>query len=236
MVGLLLILGLSFLCFLRQILPDYLNLVAFSLIVPSAGIIASYLELKKFGLGLFEAVLDFGVCFALIVFLPHLALVFLGVTFIFGFTFSGNIKFLLLNLFSFSSLGFVSLGSLFFLTARDFEILMVILGAVVFDTFSYFGGKIFGRNQLVPSISPNKTAEGFLFGCLGHFIFVYMYGQQNWFLFGATAVYFFSDLLKSKVKRALGIKDFGKILYEHGGILDRFDTHLGGFIFLRGFV
>lgn len=73
---------------------------------------------------------------------------------------------------------------------------------------AYFVGKAFGTHKLAPTISPGKTVEGGLGGMIGSVI-----GQ-------------FGDLAMSTIKRTVGIKDFGKILPGHGGILDRFDSFL----------
>ena len=73
---------------------------------------------------------------------------------------------------------------------------------------AYFVGKAFGTHKLAPTISPGKTVEGGLGGMIGSVI-----GQLG-------------DLAMSTIKRTVGIKDFGKILPGHGGILDRFDSFL----------
>lgn len=120
------------------------------------------------------------------------------------------------------------------------------------DTCAYFIGSIFGKHQLCPKISPKKTIEGAVGGIAGGAIgalIVYLFfdlfgifGAQ----FGLTfeglglstaqivAVYVVigvlgpivtqvGDLLASMVKRYCGIKDYSRILGEHGGIMDRFD-------------
>lgn len=73
---------------------------------------------------------------------------------------------------------------------------------------AYFVGKAFGTHKLAPTISPGKTVEGGLGGMIGSVI-----GQLG-------------DLAMSTIKRTVGIKDFGKILPGHGGVLDRFDSFL----------
>jgi phosphatidate cytidylyltransferase len=115
----------------------------------------------------------------------------------------------------------------------------------VTDVFAYFAGSLFGRNKLVPSISPKKTIEGAIggiLGCMGILaLFFWLFVGKGWpvevsplanLLFGmalglvcgATAQ--FGDWLASAVKRYCGVKDFGNVLPGHGGVLDRFDSVL----------
>ncbi len=104
------------------------------------------------------------------------------------------------------------------------------------DVFAYFGGKALGKHALAPSISPNKTWEGFFFGYLGSMIG----GLLVWYLFpydsGLTLIYLLpmavlvatfgpiGDLLESKLKRKAGVKDSSTLLPGHGGFFDRFDA------------
>ena len=108
------------------------------------------------------------------------------------------------------------------------------------DIFAYFIGKGFGRHKLAKTLSPNKTVEGSLGGLLLTVIIMTavfaIYSNKN----GLSINYFklvlvlivsivlgqFGDLSMSTVKRIVGIKDYGKILPGHGGILDRFDSLL----------
>jgi phosphatidate cytidylyltransferase len=115
----------------------------------------------------------------------------------------------------------------------------------VTDVFAYFSGSLFGRNKLVPNISPKKTIEGGiggLLGCMGimalwFVLFVgkgwpvevsttqnLVFGLGTGLICGAAAQ--FGDWLASAVKRWCGIKDFGSVLPGHGGVLDRFDSVL----------
>jgi len=120
----------------------------------------------------------------------------------------------------------------------DFKYLLLgsILLIWVSDISAYFVGKSIGKRKLMPSVSPGKTREGFLgagmctilssyilYAWLGHFSFSQWTGLGCivWLLGSA------GDLVESKMKRIIGIKDSGNILPGHGGFLDRFD----GFIF-----
>lgn len=114
-------------------------------------------------------------------------------------------------------------------------VLMTIAVAVAADTGAFFVGRSFGRHQLAPRISPNKTWEGF-FGGLA-FGTAVATGAAVWLLelpwwYGAgggillTLVGALGDLLESQFKRWLGLKDISQLLPGHGGIFDRVDSIL----------
>lgn len=119
-------------------------------------------------------------------------------------------------------------------------LIFVILGCTINDVAAYSVGKAFGTHKLAPTISPGKTVEGGLGGMIGSVIlmslFAFLYSnrtgtaiQYGWlilYLFLASVIGQFGDLAMSTIKRTVGIKDFGKILPGHGGILDRFDSFL----------
>ena len=106
------------------------------------------------------------------------------------------------------------------------------------DTCAYFSGYFFGKRKLCPEISPKKTVEGAIGGVFGDvilccvlaLIFIKVTGYAvNWisfviFLPVGAVVAIFGDLCASIIKRQFGIKDYGKIMPGHGGIMDRFDS------------
>ncbi len=106
------------------------------------------------------------------------------------------------------------------------------------DTGAYFSGRRFGKNKLAVHVSPGKTWEGVIGGGLFSFIFalsVLSYLSVSlavpMFVFAAAlgAIALFSvygDLFESVMKRQVGLKDSGKILPGHGGVLDRIDSLL----------
>lgn len=108
------------------------------------------------------------------------------------------------------------------------------------DVAAYLAGRRFGKHKLVPKVSPNKTVEGSLAGVvfavlvmlLGGILLEYFevvtinYPLLVIYSLLASVVGQFGDLAMSAVKRVCGIKDFGNLLPGHGGILDRFDSHL----------
>jgi phosphatidate cytidylyltransferase len=108
------------------------------------------------------------------------------------------------------------------------------------DIFAYFTGRFLGKHKLIPAVSPKKTVEGAIGGivfCVGS-VALYGFILERFFISGRNANYvvlaisavFMSvvsqvgDLIMSVIKRHYGIKDYGKLLPGHGGILDRFDS------------
>ena len=107
-------------------------------------------------------------------------------------------------------------------------IILVVIGA---DVGAYFGGSAFKGPKIAPSISPNKTWSGFISGVIfgaivglitGHFMGL----AKSFSLFLALPVIVFSvvgDFLESGIKRHFNVKDTGKLMPGHGGLLDRLD-------------
>ena len=107
------------------------------------------------------------------------------------------------------------------------------------DSAAYFAGMNLGKRKLAPTVSPNKTVEGAIGGILGAILvtIIFMmfdstvalpYGIYRMSVF---AIFFsiagqFGDLLESSIKRHFGVKDSGKFIPGHGGVLDRFDSML----------
>jgi phosphatidate cytidylyltransferase len=103
------------------------------------------------------------------------------------------------------------------------------------DTGAYLFGRAFGKNKLFERISPNKTWEGSIgggiFTLIGAMVIQYFWGHFSvpvW-IGAALLISIFAnlgDLMESAFKRNAGVKDSGKIMPGHGGILDRFDAIL----------
>jgi phosphatidate cytidylyltransferase len=111
----------------------------------------------------------------------------------------------------------------------------VLVGTFLGDTGAYFGGRMFGRRPLAPSISPNKTVEGLLIGMACAVIGVWVAGRYQEWLPGTHALVLgvgvalvapVGDLFESFIKREAHIKDSGGLFGAHGGALDRLDAVL----------
>lgn len=134
-------------------------------------------------------------------------------------------------------------------------VLLAVGISTVSDAAAYFIGSALGKKKIFPKISPKKTYAGFFGGIFGgalggiivylifelgsfptHIIFTFtgLFNGKKWAaillyaLVGAIMAVFseIGDLAASRVKRQLGIKDYGKILGSHGGIMDRIDSIL----------
>jgi len=131
--------------------------------------------------------------------------------------------------------------ALIHLHAVDPILVLAVMSMVwVADIVAYFSGRAFGRRKLAPQISPGKTWEGAAGAALG----VVAYGalvvlvwhggisgwsgsNVLWALSGLvlfTAVSILGDLFESLLKRQAGVKDSGRLLPGHGGVLDRIDS------------
>lgn len=134
-------------------------------------------------------------------------------------------------------------------------LVLALGGAWLADTGAYFIGSVFGRAKLCPAISPKKTVVGFIGGIVtdviffGAFCAVYNSIMSakgiaigiNWFAVVIIAMVCavlgtLGDLAASVLKRQTGIKDYGKIMPGHGGVLDRFDSVLLVLPFFTAFV
>lgn len=108
------------------------------------------------------------------------------------------------------------------------------------DTFAYFAGLAFGKHKLAPKVSPKKTIEGSIGGICGNVVcgllFAFVmdrflnsgigYGAMVILALCCAVVAQVGDLSFSLIKREFGVKDYGKLFLEHGGVLDRFDSVL----------
>ena len=124
-----------------------------------------------------------------------------------------------------------SLGSFEFGCAM---IWVMFIGTWASDTFAYFVGSAIGSHKLCPTISPNKTVEGFLGSVVGTTAAVAGLGvffslpvaEMAGLGFCISLLATLGDLVESVAKRYTGIKDSGNIIPGHGGVWDRFDSVL----------
>jgi phosphatidate cytidylyltransferase len=107
-----------------------------------------------------------------------------------------------------------------------------VLVAQISDVLQYVWGKLFGRHKIAPTISPNKTWEGFV----GGIVSATLIGAGLWWATPFTLLQsagmslvialmgFCGGLVMSAIKRDRGVKDYGNMIEGHGGVMDRIDS------------
>lgn len=135
----------------------------------------------------------------------------------------------------------IGLGLAHLLLLRDIPlngrlaIFTVLLAIFAGDIAAFFAGRLLGRHKLAPAISPGKTWEGFVAGTAATVFvaFVALYKQDyvsigDSLILGAVIAIAgpVGDLFESALKRDMQVKDSGRILGGHGGVLDRLDAPL----------
>ena len=139
--------------------------------------------------------------------------------------------------FSFSNLIIISFFSLIEILLMSnglnlFLYLVLLISSM--DVFAYLGGKLLGNIKIIPKISNGKTVEGTLIGLISTVFISFMIKDLInldtlsslllGFVIGILS--FFGDMFESFVKRTTGIKDSGKLIPGHGGLMDRFDGYI----------
>lgn len=160
---------------------------------------------------------------------------------------SDNFKFnQILLLISYSTFFVVIAKSFLTIYTIDNLIWFMLIATYGCDTFAYLCGRFFGKHKLNERVSPKKTIEGSIGGCLfgtllatlySHF-FISQLGLVNTIVvaFALTIFGQLGDLSFSAIKRNFKIKDFSNLLPGHGGILDRIDSLIFNFIILAFFI
>jgi phosphatidate cytidylyltransferase len=137
--------------------------------------------------------------------------------------------------------GWIGLGLAYLLLLREipdngtlavFTVLLAVWGG---DTAAFFAGRLLGRHKLAPTISPGKTWEGFVAGTAAtvFIAFVALYKQDYVAIWESIVLGLviavaapLGDLFESALKRDMQVKDSGRLLGGHGGMLDRLDAPL----------
>lgn len=120
-----------------------------------------------------------------------------------------------------------------------YKLMLVFIVSWVCDSMAYVVGSLIGKHKLIPEISPKKTIEGAIGGVVSAIIAYMLFGlildlavpnmKVNYIVlavFGLvlSVVSQLGDLIASLIKREHNVKDYGKLLPGHGGIMDRFDS------------
>ncbi len=126
-----------------------------------------------------------------------------------------------------------------FIPLRELEqgrdwVILALFATFAVDSGAYLIGRAWGRHLMVPKISPGKTWEGTFAGIIAGIAAAVAlnailglpisYWQVSLLGFLIAAVAFVGDLVESMLKRSTGVKDSGRLIPGHGGILDRLDS------------
>ena len=118
---------------------------------------------------------------------------------------------------------------------QDRNLLLIVFLVFVVelsDVLQYVFGKLFGKHSISPNLSPSKTIEGFIGGILSAsligaclwWITPFSFIQAGLISLMITLLGFLGGLVMSAIKRDRGVKDWGKLISGHGGVLDRLDS------------
>jgi len=121
-----------------------------------------------------------------------------------------------------------------------YSVWLIFIASWGADTMAYLTGILFGKHKIAPILSPKKTLEGCIGGVIGSTLIGFVYSlifrgelssvfENPVLLFtivsaAASIVSMIGDMAASAIKRNKDIKDYGKLIPGHGGILDRFDS------------
>ena len=112
-------------------------------------------------------------------------------------------------------------------------ILYAVILVSTMDIFAYLGGKLFGKRKIIPFVSKGKTVEGTIIGMASTILVSFFikdlmsFNVANSLIYGffIAVLAFSGDLLESAFKRKIGVKDSGKLIPGHGGLMDRLDGY-----------
>lgn len=122
-----------------------------------------------------------------------------------------------------------------------YTVWLIFLSSWGCDTCAYCVGKLIGKHRMSPVLSPKKSVEGAVGGVAGTMLLTYLYASffaaqmgitqvEVWLLTFISAagalLSMVGDLTASAIKRNYDVKDYGKLIPGHGGVLDRFDSVL----------
>lgn len=134
----------------------------------------------------------------------------------------------------FSLMNFITINGSSYKMEYNPSLLLAILFLVwANDTGAYIFGVSLGKHKMMPRISPKKSWEGFLGGIASTILVAWIISTiladidtRHWLFVGfiTSLMAVLGDLVESMFKRSIGVKDSGKFLPGHGGLLDRFDA------------
>ena len=166
---------------------------------------------------------------------PYNIILFLSISIIINFIFSihKNIEIINLIVSNLIIFSFFTLISILQKSNGLFVLLYIVILVSTMDIFAYFGGKLLGKTKIIPKISKGKTIEGTVIGLFSTIIMSFLIKDLMHFNFTFSLIYgfiisilaFFGDIIESFFKRKIGVKDSGKLIPGHGGLMDRLDGY-----------
>lgn len=122
----------------------------------------------------------------------------------------------------------------FFAFESKTSLLLTFLLVEIFDSFALLGGKLWGKHKILPTLSPNKSLEGYITALIALTIAITLLAQWFDFSFGQSAVLLvgaalgatLGDLAASYQKRSANVKDYPALWSKQGGVLDIYDSWL----------
>ena len=175
---------------------------------------------------------------------PFLWAVYVVLAFLYAIVRAGEVKFVQVMAGVFAAVivpyAFSALYRIYEMDLHRAYLLLPFILSFACDTFAYFAGLAFGKHKLAPKVSPKKTIEGSIGGICGNVVCgcIFAFAMDRFFGAGigygpmvilalcCAVVAQVGDLSFSLIKREFGVKDYGKLFLEHGGVLDRFDSVL----------
>jgi phosphatidate cytidylyltransferase len=174
------------------------------------------------------------------VLLALMCLMFLEAILAFGTRRQMSLMLILITLFGGTLIPFMlsSLVSLRLMPGGHLLVLLPVISAFITDAGAYFTGRFLGKRKAFPVVSPKKTVEGCIGGLVVGVLAISIYGAiiilntvhevmfAALLLYGivGAAVTELGDLAFSLIKREFNVKDYGRLIPGHGGMLDRFDS------------
>lgn len=139
------------------------------------------------------------------------------------------------NLLGLIYIGWTMAHFIVFDSLGDGRLLVLYLFVAIWgsDSGAYFIGRFLGKHKLCPRVSPKKTIEGSIGGIITSCVLLVLVNQYVQLLSPAAAMVIgavisvigqIGDLIESLIKRFYQVKDSGKLIPGHGGVLDRFDS------------
>ena len=196
-------------------LSEYKIMTSISVLMPLVFMLISYFAWEY----AFAAVFLFVAAYLLVMLFDHKR-----------YSFTTAAKFMMISLMV--TFAFIHVSLTRHLANGILNVFVIFIGSWITDTCAYFTGFAIGKHKLAPSVSPKKTIEGSILAAytaiMGNIMDSITVNVTSAICVGLICgvISQFGDLCASVIKRENNIKDFGKIMPGHGGVMDRFDSFI----------